>query len=61
MGIPLASTSSSSWWHPAVGLTWQWQIGSLDIDTSIEDDVHDIDLYVDQSFVDACFDWHKTY
>ena len=36
-----------------MGLTWQWQIGNLDIDTSIEADVYDIDLYVDQSIVDV--------
>jgi len=52
MEIPLASTSSSPWWHPTVGLTWQWQIGDNDIDTSIEADVYDIDLYVDQSIID---------
>ncbi|MBC7878162.1 MAG: endo alpha-1,4 polygalactosaminidase [Anaerolineales bacterium] len=55
MEIPLASTSSpipSSWWHPTVGLTWQWQIGNMDIDTSIEADVYDIDLYVNQSIID---------
>lgn len=55
MEIPLASTSSfipSSWWHPAVGLTWQWHLGDLDIDTSVEADVYNIDLYVDQSIID---------
>lgn len=41
-----------SWWHPTVGLTWQWQIGNNDIDTSIEADVYDVDLYVDQSIID---------
>jgi hypothetical protein len=40
------------WWHPTAGLTWQWQIGNNDIDTSIEADVYDIDLYVDQSIID---------
>jgi hypothetical protein len=42
----------TDWWHPKAGLTWQWQIGDLDIDTSIEADVYDIDLYVDQSIID---------
>lgn len=50
--IPLPDASSNSWWHPAPGLTWQWQIGDLDIDTSIEADVYDIDLYVEQSIID---------
>ena len=40
------------WWHPSVGLTWQWQIGDLNIDTSIEADVFDVDLYVDQAIID---------
>ena len=40
------------WWHPTAGLTWQWQIGDNDIDTSIQADVFDIDLYVDQTVVD---------
>lgn len=44
--------STSSWWHPTVGLTWQWQIGNNDIDTSIEAEVYDIDLYVDQAIID---------
>ena len=47
-----ATSNSSTWWHPTVGLTWQWQIGNNDIDTSIEADVYDIDLYVDQSIID---------
>ena len=53
--IPLASTSSSptsSWWRPTVGLTWQWHINGLEVDTSIEADVYDVDLYVPQSTVD---------
>ncbi len=47
-----ASTPLSTWWYPTVGLTWQWQIGDNDIDTSIEADVYDVDLYVDQSIID---------
>lgn len=43
---------STNWWHPTAGLTWQWQIGNDDIDTSIEADVYDIDLYVDQAIID---------
>jgi len=35
-----------------VGLTWQWQIGNNDIDTSVKADVYDIDLYVNQSIID---------
>lgn len=39
-------------WRPVPGLTWQWQIGDNEIDTSVEADVYDIDLYVDQSIID---------
>ena len=46
------SQPASSWWRPTVGLTWQWQIGNNEIDTSIAADVYDIDLYVDQSIID---------
>jgi hypothetical protein len=52
MEIPLATTSSSSWWHPTVGLTWQWHINGDEVDTSIEADVYDVDLYVRQSTID---------
>ena len=40
------------WWHPAPGLTWQWQIGDEDIDLTVEADVFDVDLYVDQALID---------
>lgn len=41
-----------SWWRPTVGLTWQWQLGDNEIDSSIEADVYDVDLYVPQSMID---------
>ena len=52
--MPSSASNSqpSAWWRPTVGLTWQWQIGNHKIDTSIEADVYDIDLYVDQSIID---------
>jgi hypothetical protein len=50
--IPRNPQPAINWWHPAVGLTWQWQIGDLDIDISVEADVYDIDLYVDQVVID---------
>jgi len=52
MEISLASPSSSSWWRPTVGLTWQWQINDIEVDTSIEAEVYDVDLYVPQSTID---------
>jgi hypothetical protein len=46
------TSTSKNWWRPTVGLTWQWQIYDIDVDTSIETDVYDIDLYVSQSIID---------
>lgn len=46
-------TSPSGWWQPKPGLTWQWQINDLDVNTSIPAEVYDIDLYVDQAVIDA--------
>ncbi|MBN1449398.1 MAG: endo alpha-1,4 polygalactosaminidase [Anaerolineales bacterium] len=41
----------TAWWHPAPGLTWQWQLtGKLDLD--LQTDVIDIDLDVGKSVVD---------
>ena len=52
-GAPVteAAMSPRDWWHPAAGLTWQWQLtGKFDFD--IQADVYDIDLHVDKSAVD---------
>lgn len=45
------SKPSKDWWHPVVGLTWQWQLTG-EPDLNVRTDVIDIDLYVDQSVVD---------
>jgi hypothetical protein len=45
--------SPATWWRPQPGLTWQWQINDTEVDTSIEADVYDVDLYLDQSVIDA--------
>ncbi len=50
--MPPPASPFQNWWRPTVGFTWQWQIGNNDIDTSIEADVFDVDLYVDQSIID---------
>jgi len=42
---------SGDWWHPAPGLTWQWQLDE-EVDTSLDAEVYDIDLYVDQAVID---------
>jgi hypothetical protein len=35
-------------WHPAPGLSWQWQL-SGDVDSSVKADVYDIDLWATSS------------
>jgi hypothetical protein len=32
-------------WRPTRGLTWQWQLDAEPVDTSVEADVYDIDLF----------------
>jgi hypothetical protein len=41
---------ASAWWQPAPGLTWQWQLDE-ELDTSVQVQVYDVDLYVDQSVI----------
>ena len=36
-----------------MGLSWQYQISGLELDTSVEADVFDVDLYVDQAAIEA--------
>lgn len=49
---PASPLPAADWWRPASGLTWQWQLDE-EVDTSIEADVYDIDLYADQAAIDA--------
>lgn len=48
---PSSPPPASDWWRPAPGLTWQWQFDE-EVDTSVEAQVYDVDLYVDQSVID---------
>jgi hypothetical protein len=41
----VSSSSSPDWWHPAPGLTWQWQLSEPPVDTSVDARVFDIDLF----------------
>lgn len=36
---------AADWWRPAVGLTWQWHISEPPVDTNVDADVFDIDLF----------------
>lgn len=49
--IPTTPPPASDWWHPSPGLTWQWQLDE-EVDTSVEAEVYDIDLYTEQSLID---------
>jgi hypothetical protein len=40
------------WWKPSPGLTWQWQLDE-ELDTSVNAEVYDVDLYVDQAAIDT--------
>jgi hypothetical protein len=40
-----ATTTGVDWWHPTVGMTWQWQLSDAPVDTSYKVEVYDIDLY----------------
>ena len=35
----------ADWWQPTVGTTWQWQLQDLPLDTSIEAEMYDIDMF----------------
>lgn len=37
--------SDASVWQPPVGTTWQWQLAGLPIDTSLNVDAYDVDLF----------------
>ena len=49
--MPSPPVPANNWWHPAPGLTWQWQLDEV-LDTSVDAQVYDIDLYVDQVLMD---------
>jgi endo-alpha-1,4-polygalactosaminidase (GH114 family) len=36
---------SKTWWLPTVGLSWQWQLSEPPVDTSVDADVYDIDIF----------------
>lgn len=40
-----AASDPGPWWHPEKGLSWQWQLHNEPVDTSINAQVYDIDLF----------------
>jgi endo-alpha-1,4-polygalactosaminidase (GH114 family) len=43
--MPSPVSPSKDWWRPTPGLTWQWQLSEPPVDTSIDADVYDIDIF----------------
>lgn len=43
--IDSSPSSTAEWFHPSVGLTWQWHLSDPPVDTNVEADVYDIDLF----------------
>jgi hypothetical protein len=37
--------TSQDWWHPGPGLTWQWHLSEPPVDTGVDAQVFDIDLF----------------
>jgi hypothetical protein len=51
--MPSHVSPSKDWWRPSVGLTWQWQLSEPPVDTSVEADVYDIDIFDNEASVVA--------
>lgn len=39
------SSKKNTWWKPSVNLTWQWHLSEPPVDTTIDAEVYDIDLF----------------
>jgi hypothetical protein len=37
--------AAATWWQPAPGLTWQWHLSEPPVDTRVDAQVYDIDLF----------------
>ena len=51
MPAVVSTTPAAGWWRPAPGLTWQWHLSEPPVDTSVEADVYDIDLFDNKTSV----------
>ncbi|HUH97353.1 MAG TPA: endo alpha-1,4 polygalactosaminidase [Anaerolineales bacterium] len=49
--MTLSADRPENWWHPTVGLTWQWHISEPPVETSVAAQVFDIDLFDNDSAV----------
>lgn len=50
---PAETLVNPDWWHPSIGLTWQWMLSGAVVETSIKADVYDIDLFENEASVVA--------
>ena len=41
----IPSLSTADWWRPVPGLTWQWHLSEPPVNTTVEAQVYDIDLF----------------
>ena len=52
LAVPPAAGNRTTWWSPAQGTAWQWQL-TTPVDTSVDVPVYDIDLFEnDRAVVD---------
>jgi hypothetical protein len=49
--IPSSLPPAVDWWRPAPGLTWQWHLSEPPVDTSVDAQVYDIDLFDNEASV----------
>jgi hypothetical protein len=45
--------TNTGWWKPSIDISWQWHLSEPPVDTSVDADVYDIDLFDnDRSVID---------
>lgn len=51
--MPSSLSPLTTWWRPTVGLTWQWQLSEPPVDTTVDAEVYDIDIFDNDASVVA--------
>ena len=51
--MPSPVSTNKDWWRPTVGLSWQWQLSEPPVDTSVDANVYDIDIFDNDASVIA--------
>ena len=44
-GTSISTPNDDAVWRPSVGTTWQWQLAGVPLDTSVNADAYDVDLF----------------